>query len=189
MGKRSILLSAVWALCFVEAACTQKKTTQLNPTENSSTNSKAVESFDPRIVVDWPGKPEADVSSVGIGRIYYAQFREIKEAGGRLYVLSVNELSDEVKEVPSPRERLEASATATKPDETKRTPLEFGPRKLPGLEIECKSGKEGRMVFQRILLFVDGRRVYNVSVSGRDVESLRKDKATAFFDSARLPEK
>jgi hypothetical protein len=194
MSGRPLLLVAVAATCFAEAACTSNKTDQTSQgtvgqtsqTTDGSNASKREVPFDPQIVVDWPGKPRADVSMAGFSKTYYAQYHEPTEAGGRLFALSITELSDEVKDVPFPKERLEASTAAL--TEGKRTPLEFGPRKLPALEIEGESGEGGEKVYKRNLFIVDGRRVYTLSVMGRNMESLRKDRAKAFFDSAKLPE-
>jgi hypothetical protein len=137
----------------------------------------------------WPETPEETHSisspSDGIERRYHASC--VVQAKGEVSIFGVfvHEYSTKVFDTISREQLLEAHVFGFKKFETNRKRLESGPNKYPGFDIasRMKVHEHSRVTFGRRHVVLAGMRLFDVSVSCSNEESLNRPEVQTFFQS------
>jgi len=112
-----------------------------------------------------------------------AMFADKRPGGLVLFSAFVEEFPEKALMGTSAKDLLAAYVFAFRKDETSRKELEHGPKKYPGLEISRQRTSPLGMRFDRSLVVFAGRRIYDISVSSKDKESLNRPEVKAFVES------
>lgn len=131
--------------------------------------------------VKWPGSPR---ESGGPGR-YSAALTVNTPQGEVTYSASVNELPTAELAGKAPRDVLAAKLAGTAGQEFSRKEVAVGPKKYPGLDVTWWGG--ATQVGRRLAVLA-GAKVYELSVWGPDMGSIRSPEAEAFFNSLTIDE-
>jgi hypothetical protein len=131
--------------------------------------------------VKWPGKPdEIGPHDVGNDMWQYSAIYMDKERH-LLYSASVTELGSASANMPA-RDRLAYFKAGLARHEVSRVEIEYGPMKLPGLEIYATAGGKDDRV-KRGLVVASETRIYQVEVVGPDKAAMETQEVVAFLHS------
>jgi hypothetical protein len=147
-------------------------------------------SFMPKLKLKWPGKPSESSQILatrdGEQKHYDAMFADKRPDGVVLFFAAVEEFPEEALKASSAKDLLLAYVFAFRKEETSRKELEHGPKKHPGLEISSQRTSPLGMRFCRRLVVFAGQRIYEISVSSKDKESLERPEVKAFLKSLAI---
>ena len=139
----------------------------------------------PKVTLKWPGEPNETLLAGG----YSVDFT-IPGKRDRRFRCVVMRLTGKDDEAASPESLLDAWLKPGQKDETNRTNLEFGRHKYPAARLEYKtSGKDMKLQFQKRLIVIADRVLFDLYVYSDDQAYLSDKEVTDFFNSLEIPEK
>lgn len=177
--------AAFAAICCI-SACTQQEDPERDKEKSDDTKLKR-ETFEPRIVADWPVAPDESRIEAGASKSYTAIATLRRQSGFATFKLLVTTVSEEEIRRHSAKGLIDNLALPGKESETSRRAVELSEKKYPALEItRTTKGAKGAPIFTREVLFMAGNRLVGLSVGGSEEAYIYGPEVDAFFKSLKI---